>query len=83
MSYAQKNLKNLVGSIFVVILVAAIAIWHFYSFVTFKDLQGGMSHLWIAIALTVLACGGGFLVLSVFVRHDSADDLHITLPPRA
>ena len=78
MSYARKNLKNVAGSIAGVIVVAAIAIWQFYLFVTFKHLQGGTSHLWWAIAMAVLACTAAFLVFSVFVRHDTDDDLHIT-----
>ena len=78
MSYAKKNLKNVAGSIVGVIVVAAIAVWQFYLFVTFKDLQGGTSHLWWAIAMAVLACTSAFLVFSVFVRHDTDDDLHIT-----
>ena len=81
MSYARKNLKNVTGSIVAVIVVAAIAIWQFYLFVTFK--QGGTSHLWWAIAMAVLACTAAFLVFSVFVRHDTDDDLHITSTRRA
>ena len=83
MSYARKNIKNVTGSIVGVIVVAAIAIWQFYLFVTFNDVQGGTSHLWWAIAMAVLACGAAFLVFSVFLRHDTDDDLHITSSPRA
>ena len=78
MSYARKNLKNVMGSIIGVIVVAAIAIWQFYLFVTFEGVQGGTGHLWCAIAMTVLAFGTAFLVFSVFVHHDTDDDLHIT-----
>jgi hypothetical protein len=83
MSYAKKNIKNVTGSIVGVIVVAAIAIWQFYLFVTFKNVDGGSGHLWWAIAMGVLACGAAFLVLSVFVRHDTDDDLHITSTRRA
>jgi hypothetical protein len=83
MSYASKNIKNVTGSIVCVVVVAAIAIWQFYLFVTFKSVQGGTGHLWWAIAMAVLACGAGFLVFSVFVRHDTDDDLHITSTRRA
>jgi hypothetical protein len=83
MSYASKNIKNVTGSIVGVIVVAAIAIWQFYLFVTFKSVQGGTGHLWFAIAMAVLACGAAFLVFSVFVRHDTDDDLHVTSTPRA
>jgi apolipoprotein N-acyltransferase len=83
MSYARKNLKNVMGSIVGVIAVSAIAVWQFYLFVTFKSVEGGTSHLWWAIAMAVLACSAAFLVLSVFVRHDTDDDLHITSTRRA
>jgi uncharacterized membrane protein len=83
MSYARKNLRNVTGSIVGVIVVAAIAIWQFYLFVTFESLQGGASHLWWAIGMAVLACTAAFLVFSVFVRHDTDDDLHITSTRRA
>lgn len=83
MSYASKNMKNVTGSIVGVIAVAAIAVWQFYLFVTFKSVEGGSGHLWFAIAMAVLACGAAFLVFSVFVRPDTDDDLHITLTPRA
>ena len=83
MSYARKNLKNVMGSIVGVIVVAAIAVWQFYLFATFSGAQGGNSHLWWAIAMSVLAFGTAFLVLSIFVRHDTDDDLHITTTRRA
>ena len=83
MSYAKKNLKNVMGAILAVIIVGAIAAWQFYLFVTFKSVDGGSGHLWWAIAMTVLACGAAFLVLSVFVRHDTDDELHITSTRRA
>lgn len=88
MSYVKKNMKNLWGSILGVIFVAAIAVWQFYEFATFKngngvaDMRDGAGHLWWAIAMAVLACAVGFLVLSVFLRHDTEDELHITSAPR-
>ena len=78
MSYAKKNLKNIAASIIGMLIVAAMAAWQFYQFVITESVDGGTSHLWWAIALAVLACGVGFLVFSVFVRHDTDDDLHIT-----
>lgn len=87
MSYAKKNMKNLVGSIVGVILVAAIAVWQFYQFVEFKNpsgitgSQGGISHLWWAIAMAVFAFAAAFLVFSVFLRHDIEDELPITSAP--
>lgn len=83
MSYARENIKNVTGSIAAVIVVAAIAVWQFYQFVTFSGAQGGTGHLWWAITLGALACGSSFLVFSVFLRHDTDDDLHITSTPRA
>jgi hypothetical protein len=81
MSYARKNIKNVAASILGMIVVAAIAIWQFYLFVTFKGVTGGTGHLWWAIAMAVLACSTAFLVFSVFLRHDTDDDLHITSTP--
>ena len=84
MSYVRKNLKNVMGGIAGVGVLAAIAVWQFYLFVTFggttgaSNAQGGAAHLWVAIAMAVFACGAAFLVFSVFVRHDDDDDLHIT-----
>ena len=88
MSYATKNMKNVWGALAGVVVLAAIAIWQFYLFATFTgtnvgDTQGGTSHLWFAVIMTVFACGAAFLVFSVFVRHDSDDDLHITSTRRA
>jgi uncharacterized membrane protein len=83
MSYAKKNMKNVAGSIVGVVVLAAIAVWQFYLFVTFENAQGGTGHLVWAIAMTVLALGVAFLVFSVFLRHDTDDDLHITSTPRA
>ncbi|MEP6742398.1 MAG: hypothetical protein ABJB61_07855 [bacterium] len=87
MSYATKNLKNVIASIAGLIVVAAIAIWQFYTYVTFKDAngllnaEGGTIHLMLAIMMAVFACFMGFLVFSVFLRHDTDDDLHITFAP--
>ncbi len=89
MSYARKNLKNVTGAIAGVGVLAAIAVWQFYLFVTFSgttgtgNAQGGTSHLWVAVVMAVFACGAAFLVFSVFVRHDDDDDLHITSTRRA
>lgn len=89
MSYVKNNMKNLVGAIIGVIVVSVIAVWQFYQFVSFKspggatDVQGGMSHLWFAIAMAIFAFGAAFLVFSVFLRHDIENELHITsAPPR-
>ena len=84
MSYARRNLMNVIGAIAAVVVMAAIAVWQFYLFATFSEpvgvgrAQGGSGHLLWAAAMTVFACGAAFLVFLVFVRHDSDDDLHIT-----
>jgi len=84
MSFVQKNLTNISGSIVAVIVMTAISVWQFYLFVTFTDvngavdLQGGIRHLWWALGMALIACVGGFFVFSVFLRHDSDDELHIT-----
>lgn len=87
MSYATRNVKNVMGSIAGLIVVGAIGIWQFYAYVTFKDAngilnaEGGTIHLGLAIAMAVFACLIGFLLFSIFLRHDSDDDLHITFAP--
>lgn len=87
MSYARKNLKNVMASITGLVVVAAIGVWQFYAYVMFKDgnglanADGGGMHLLLAIVMAVFACFIGFLVFSVFLRHDTDDDLHITSAP--
>lgn len=77
-------MKNVVRAIAAVVVLAAIAVWQFYLFVTFTGAEsGGTSHLWWAVAMTVFACAAAFLVLSIFVRHDTEDDLHVTSTGRA
>jgi hypothetical protein len=67
--------------------LAAIALWQFYVFVTFKDaagvvdVQGGSIHMWSAIIFGLAACIGAFLGASFFVRYDRSDEMHITSPP--
>ena len=84
MSYSRKNSAKVFGSLLAVLLVASIALWQFYLFVTFKDAsglldtQGGTHHLWWAIATALLACLASFVIFSAFVQHDRDDDLHIT-----
>ena len=83
----QKTRKNVLPALIGVVSLAAVAVWQFYVFVTFKDgtgladVQGGRLHLWIAVVLGLLACIGTFLLLSVFLRHDRSDEMHITSQP--
>ena len=83
MSYARKDPKNVAGSIIGLVVAAVLGVWQFYLFVTFEGSQGGTSHLWWAIAMALVACVAAFVVFSVFVRHDTDDELHITSTPRA
>jgi membrane associated rhomboid family serine protease len=87
MSYARKNMKNTSLSIVGVVVIVAIAVWQFYEFVTFKNAsglaEGGNMHLWWAIAMAVFACIAGVLVFSVFLKHDTDDELHITSSPHS
>lgn len=83
MSYARENIKHVAGSIIGVVVVAGLAIWQFYLFVTFRNLPGGNSHLWWALVMAALACTASFLVFSIFLRHDTDDNLHIVATRRA
>jgi hypothetical protein len=83
MTYSRKNLRNVSGAIIGMVAAAALGVWQFYLFVTFEGSQGGTGHLWWAIAMALVSCAAGFFVFSVFVRHDSDDDLHITSTRRA
>lgn len=80
----RKSLPNVLTAVVGVMLIAAVAVWQFYLFVTFKsssgvlDVQGGTIHLWLAIGAVLAACAAGFFVFSVFLRYDKNEDLHIT-----
>jgi len=77
MTYVRQNKKNVAGSIFLMMVLTSIAGWQFYRFVTFADTHGGMGHLLWAIAMLTCACIVGFLVSSVFLRHDTDETMHI------
>ena len=84
MNHAAKNAKGLRLAITAVPIFVGLAVWQFYLFVTFKgidgalDNQGGYKHLVIAVFVALLACVTGFFILSVFMRRDREDELHIT-----
>ena len=84
MSYARKNSTMVKAAIFGVMFVAALAVWQFYLFVTFKDqngviaTQGGTLHLWWALGMALVACLVSFIVFSAGAQYDRDDDLHIT-----
>jgi len=85
MSYAKKNSLKVTGLGLGLVVVALLAVWQFYLFVTYKnqqgvvDIQGGRLHLWLAVGMGLIACVAAFFVLSAFAQHDKDDDLHITL----
>ena len=80
----RKSPTNVLAAGITLASIAAIAIWQFYLFVTFKnpqglvDVQGGTHHLWWAIGLALTACLAGVFVFSVFVRYDENNEMHIT-----
>ena len=82
--HIRKSLTNVLLAVIGVMAIAAIAIWQFYLFATFRnshgvvDVQGGTLHLGLAVGAAVIACLAGFLVFSVFLRHDKNEELHIT-----
>ena len=82
--YIRKSLTNVLSAVLGVIAIAAVAVWQFYLFVTFRtshgilDAQGGAIHLWLAIGAVFVACLAGFLVFSVFLRYDKDNEMHIT-----
>jgi hypothetical protein len=64
------------------ILAAAVALWQFYLFVVFRDargaldVQGGGSHLWLAIGAAVLTCL--CVCFGIFRRINQTEEFHIT-----
>lgn len=84
MSHIKKSLTNVLAAVVAVSAVAAVAVWQFYLFATFKespglfDVQGGTLHLWLAIGAALVACVAGFFVFSIFLRYDEDDEMHIT-----
>ncbi len=80
----SKSRTNVLAAVIGLMSIAAIAIWQFYLFVTFRnaqglfDAQGGTNHLWWAIGAALIACIGGFFAFSVLVRYDKANEMHIT-----
>ena len=53
-----------------------LAIYEYYKFATYHELQGGTHHLWYAIAATVIAF---ICALVFFVRRvNKEEEIHIT-----
>jgi hypothetical protein len=85
MSSIKKNMMNGLLATAGVAVVALIAIWQFYLFVTFKNARGvadpnggGSYHLWLAIAAALVACIAGFIVFSISVGYNKDNEMHIT-----
>jgi hypothetical protein len=54
----------------------AYAIYEYYRFATFPELEGGHQHLWLAIGATVIAFA---CALIFFVRRvNKEEEIHIT-----
>lgn len=71
-------MKSLLDILTWVVGLAAtvFAIWEYYKFATFADLQGGHTHLWRAIGATVVAF---ICALIFFVRRvNKEEEIHIT-----
>lgn len=83
----RRRLRSLLPAASVVALFVALAIWQFYSFVTFTnsagiaDLEGGKLHFFLAVGFAFIGCLSAFLAFSYFLRFDRNDELHITAPP--
>ena len=84
MSQIRKSGANILAMMIGVAALAAMAVWQFYLFATFKDtqgvvdVQGGTHHFWWGLGASLLACVVGFFVFSVFLRYDKKNELHIT-----
>jgi hypothetical protein len=81
MSYYGKSLASTL-LLTVGILLAAVAVWQFYLFVVFRDVQGALDaqggglNLWYAIGAAVLTCV--CVCLGIFRRINHTEELHIT-----
>jgi len=75
MTYVRQNKKNVAGSILVMMVLTSIAVWQFYRFVTFADIngisnsKGGVGHLLWSIAMLTCACIIGFLNEIIIICH--------------
>ena len=88
MSYLRKNRTNILPMVIGMAALAAMAVWQFYLFATFRDaqgvvdVQGGGHHFWWGLGASLLACVIGFFVFSAFLRYDKKNELHITSQAR-
>jgi hypothetical protein len=83
MIYIRKSLTNALSAVIVVMTIAAVAIWQFYLFISFKDAHGGAGmlggtrHLWLGLGAALIAFIAGLFLFSVFLRYDRKDDLDV------
>ena len=63
-------------------IAAAIAVWQFYLFMTFRDsrgaldVQGGGFNLWLAVGAAGVACA--CLCIGIFRHVNQTEEFHIT-----
>ena len=87
MSNSEYKSQITFGSIALLVAMASLASWQFYKYATFAhdngalNVNGGGSHLVIAVLLTLSACVLGFLVATRVMQSNSEQELHITAPP--
>ena len=80
MSYHGERLTSTL-LVAVGILWTAVAIWQFYLFVVFRDMQGALDaqgggpNLWYAIGAAVLTCV--CVCLGIFRRINQTEEFHI------
>jgi amino acid permease len=83
-----KSKRNPLIMVIAIAALAAVALWQFYVFVTFRnvtgevEIQGGATHLWLAIGFAATACIAAILGASFLLRYDRSDEMHITSPPQ-
>jgi len=87
MNNSQKNSKISLIYIAALISMVSLASWQFYEYASFKhdnglvNIEGGASHLVLALILAFLACCLGFFIASKLLRYQVDNELHITAPP--
>jgi len=84
MSRIKKSGPNIVAMMIGVAALAAMSVWQFYLFATFKDsqgivgVQGSLNHFWWGLGAALIACIIGFLVFWLFLQYDRKNELHVT-----
>jgi hypothetical protein len=87
MSYSQYKSQITFAIIALLVAMVSLASWQFYKYATFThdngslNVNGGGSHLVIAVLLTLSACVLGFFVATRVLQNNSEQELHITAPP--